>query len=84
VQPHTAPDWAASHPKIPGRAVGGPGVQVTACGGDRSVAEGLLHEVDGRTPVEAAARMGGARAHFSREPSSIDHPLKLNCCAGPE
>jgi len=37
-------------------------VQVPACGGDRSVPEGLLHRVDGRTPVEAVARVGMAQS----------------------
>jgi len=38
-------------------AVGGAGVQVATCGGDRGVPKRLLDEVDGCAPVEAVARM---------------------------
>jgi hypothetical protein len=40
---------------------GGPCVQVTACGGRRGPAKGLLHERDGRASVEAMARVGMAQ-----------------------
>jgi len=33
-------------------------VQVPACGGHGGVPKGLLHQVDGRTPVEAVAGVG--------------------------
>ena len=49
---------AGSHPKVPGGAISGAGVQVAARGGDRGVAEGLLHKVDRRSSVKAVARMG--------------------------
>ena len=43
------------HPEIPRRAVGGAGMQVAACGGDRGVPEGLLDEVDRRAVIQGVA-----------------------------
>jgi len=50
-----------SHPEIPRRAVGGPCMKIAARGGDGRMAQGLLHEVDGRASVEAMAGMSMAQ-----------------------
>src|SRR4051794_11318413 len=65
------PPIKLSHSKIPGRAIGGPGMQVSARRGHRSVPEGLLHQMDRRTPVEAMARVRMAQPvsrDLGREP----------------
>jgi len=48
------------HPEVPGGAVGGASVQVAARGGNRGVAELLLHQVDRRAPAKAVARVSMA------------------------
>jgi hypothetical protein len=39
-------------------AVGGPRMEIAACGGHRGMAERLLHQMDRRAPVEAMAGVG--------------------------
>jgi hypothetical protein len=44
-------------------------MEVAARGGDRGTAEGLLHQVDGRTPVEAVARIGSCSQRSMEMPA---------------
>ena len=46
VQPQPVKNNTASHPQIPRRAVGRPGVQIAARGNNRGMAEGGLHKMD--------------------------------------
>ena len=49
-------------------------MEIAARGGDGCMAEGDLHEVDGRTPIEAVARVRMAqpvRRDLSREPGPL-------------
>ncbi len=46
------------HGQVAGRAIGRPGVQVAASGGDRFMAQGRLHKVDRAASVEGVAGVG--------------------------
>src|SRR3982751_153435 len=57
----SGPASAALHAQVAGGTVGGASMKIPARGGHRGVPEGLLHEVDGCSAIEAVAGVGVAQ-----------------------